>query len=81
MSEQAPGFQLRQGEDDQSTLLLRGDWLQGKSPGKFAELRSDLAGSAMSSLVVDGSELGNWDSLLMSFLLQCHDYCRREKIH
>ncbi len=80
MSEQAPGYRLEHGEDDESTLLLRGDWLQGQAPGNFARLRPELSGSALSSLVVDGSELGDWDSLLMSFLLQCHDYCRREQI-
>jgi phospholipid/cholesterol/gamma-HCH transport system permease protein len=80
MSEQAPGYRLQHGEDDESTLLLRGDWLQGRSPGEFAALRRELSGSGMASLVVDGEELGDWDSLLMAFLLQCHDVCQREEI-
>jgi len=78
MSEQAPSFELQHSTDDELTLLLSGDWLQGQSPGEFAQLRTELSHSGASRLITDGSGLGDWDSLLMSFLLQCHDHCRNE---
>ena len=80
MSEQAPGFQLQQDTADAITLQLSGDWLQGADTGGFTQLRTELARTGASSLVADGTDLGEWDSLLMAFLLQCHDLCRHEGI-
>ncbi len=80
MSEQEPGFQLRSDREGEAVLQLSGDWLQGRSSGGFAALRAELAGTGATALVADGSDLGAWDSLLMSFLLQCNDFCREEGI-
>jgi phospholipid/cholesterol/gamma-HCH transport system permease protein len=80
MSEQAPSFELQYNGDDNTSLLLYGDWLQGQSAGSFKQLRSELAHPSPARLIVDGTALGEWDSLLMSFLLQCHDYCLEEGI-
>ncbi len=80
MSEQAPAFQLQHDSEQTASLLLSGDWQQGQSIPAFAVLRSDLSHSGIGELIADGGELGQWDSLLMSFLLQCHDFCEREGI-
>ncbi len=80
MSEQAPGFQLQHGTGDVITLQLSGDWLQGQETADFTELRTELARTGASTLIADGATLGEWDSLLMAFLLQCHDFCSEEGI-
>ncbi len=80
MEDRAPGFQLQQGSGDAATLQLSGDWLQGlKTPG-LAQLRTELARTGAATLVADGSGLGEWDSLLVAFLLQCHDLCLEQGI-
>ena len=80
MSEQAPGYELQHGTGDAITLQLSGDWLQGRATGSFTELRTELARTGASTLIADGANLGEWDSLLLAFLLQCHDLCREEGI-
>ena len=61
-------------------MQLTGDWVQGAEPGDFPGLRTELALSHPSRLIADGSQLGNWDTILMAFLLQCYNYCREENI-
>jgi len=79
MSEQKQGFQLSQ-DDGEATLSLTGAWVQGCEISDFAALRSELHHSPPGSLVVDGAALQGWDSILMAFLLLCHNYCRDEGI-
>jgi phospholipid/cholesterol/gamma-HCH transport system permease protein len=80
MTHQPPGFQLLRNDRDESHLVLTGDWVQGQSHGNFAEIRTDLMHGAANRLIADGSALGDWDSVLMAFLLQCHNHCREEAI-
>lgn len=80
MSTQAPGFRLVANDRGERTLVCSGDWLQGQDPGDVSRLYLELAPTVVDSLTVDGSELGQWDSLLMAFLLSCHDYCREARI-
>jgi phospholipid/cholesterol/gamma-HCH transport system permease protein len=79
MSKQAPGFQLLGERDDEIVLVLTGDWVQGQEHGDIRALRAGLTPST-TRLIVDGSSLGNWDSILMAFLLQCYNHCREEAI-
>ena len=60
--------------------MLSGDWEQGHEHGEFADLRSELALHHPAQLIADGSQLGNWDSILVAFLLQCHNYCLEQHI-
>lgn len=80
MSDPTPGFQLRTSGTDAATLKLTGDWIQGMPHGDFQSLQSELATSGCRRLEIDGTELGEWDSILMAFLLQCYNYCRQETI-
>ncbi|MBN7798454.1 ABC transporter permease [Parahaliea mediterranea] len=77
---QAPAYQLSDGPGQSATLSLSGDWAQGQEPVDFRDLRPELVALAPRQLLVDGDALGRWDSLLMAFLLQCHNYCRAEGI-
>jgi phospholipid/cholesterol/gamma-HCH transport system permease protein len=63
-----------------TVLSLQGDWVQGLAATDFAPLRDKLMTLAPRQLVLDGSELGRWDSVLMALLLQLHDYCRDQGI-
>ena len=80
MTEQTPNCQLHGDNQDESSLLLSGDWVQGRDPGDFAALQSELLASHPTKLTADGSSLGDWDSILMAFLLQCYNHCREEGI-
>lgn len=75
MSSQPPDYTLRDTEQDTATLVISGDWKQGQQPASFDSAKSELAGRHLTHLTADGSTLGDWDSVLMGFLLQCHDYC------
>jgi phospholipid/cholesterol/gamma-HCH transport system permease protein len=80
MNKRAASFQLVHQDDSVTSLILSGSWTQAGGADNFAELEADLHGSPPTRLVVDGSHLGNWDSVLLAFLLQCHNYCQRESI-
>lgn len=80
MTLQQPQCQLTEDSREQSSLLLSGDWVQGQDAGDFSALQSKLRLSHPIRLVTDGSSLGNWDSILMAFLLQCYNHCRAEGI-
>lgn len=80
MTDQAPGFQLAQENQENAALFLTGDWVQGQQAPDFDELRAQLATGLPEKLALDGSNLGQWDSILMAFLLQCFNYCRDSNI-
>ncbi|MEQ8803368.1 ABC transporter permease [Haliea sp.] len=81
MSEQAAGLELRRDDAARQTVLhLRGDWTQGAEVPPFPELRAQLNAAVPRQLTLVCNELGQWDSLLMAFLLQCHNYCREQDI-
>ena len=80
MTLQTPQYQLTEDSPEQSSLLLSGDWVQGQDTENFSALQSKLRLSHPIRLVTDGSSLGNWDSILMAFLLQCYNHCRAEGI-
>jgi phospholipid/cholesterol/gamma-HCH transport system permease protein len=75
----SPIFKLDLGSEGNATLILSGDWLRDQDCASFSLLQSELYG-AVHQLCVDNTDLGSWDSTLMAFLLQCHDYCQTEKI-
>lgn len=80
MSEQAPGFRVTSNDQGEATLSFSGDWLEGQDTADFSALQHELAATRATSLAADGSQLGRWDSLLMAFLLQCHDHAREHKL-
>ncbi|MEP5568537.1 MAG: ABC transporter permease [Halioglobus sp.] len=80
MSQQPPGFELLTEDRDSAVLMLNGDWIQGQAHRDFQVLKDDLLGITASELIVDGSQLGQWDSVLMAFLLQSFNQCREDNI-
>jgi phospholipid/cholesterol/gamma-HCH transport system permease protein len=75
-----PTYELLSDQQEGATLRFSGDWVQGQHPVGFGELQSQLNGALSSRLIADGSSLGDWDSMLMAFLLQCHDHCQAQEI-
>jgi phospholipid/cholesterol/gamma-HCH transport system permease protein len=80
MSATPPSYALDNDDSGSSRLMLSGDWLQGQAHGDFAALQSQLRVARPITLTVDGRDLGGWDSILMAFLLQCHNHCVEENI-
>ncbi|MEZ5567797.1 MAG: hypothetical protein R3E54_05555 [Halioglobus sp.] len=80
MSVSTPSYELDTTDPQTTVLLLRGDWRQGQPITGFDTLKTRLLGIHPAGLVADGSALGEWDSILMAFLLKCHDFCRSEGI-
>jgi phospholipid/cholesterol/gamma-HCH transport system permease protein len=80
VTKQTPDCQLHGDNQDESSLIFSGDWVQGQDPGDFTALQYELIISHPTRLTADGASLGDWDSILMAFLLQCYNHCREEGI-
>ena len=80
MNANRPAFELREVDRDNASLHLHGDWVQGQPIPDFTLLRSMLLHSAPQTVRLDCSKLQQWDSSLMAFLLQCHQYCEETGI-
>jgi phospholipid/cholesterol/gamma-HCH transport system permease protein len=80
MNSLQPEYELAGEALESSSLAFSGDWVQGQNPASFSALQSELQSSRPAHLTIDGSSLGNWDSILVAFLLQCHNYCRTQGI-
>lgn len=80
MNQLPPGFDLLTDDRDSAVLMLTGDWIQGQAHRDFQVLKDDLCSLTAPELVVDGSQLGQWDSILMAFLLQAYNQCREDNI-
>lgn len=80
MSTRSPVYELEQDNEEAHALKLSGDWVQGQPEASFGAFEAQLKARHPETLVLDGSELGEWDSLLMSFLLKCHALCAQQNI-
>ncbi|RLQ21947.1 STAS domain-containing protein [Seongchinamella sediminis] len=80
MSQLPPGFDLLTDDRDSAVLQLTGDWVQGQTHRDFQVLKDELVCLTAAELVVDGSRLGRWDSILMAFLLQSYNQCLADNI-
>lgn len=80
MSSTPPEYKLLGEANSEASLVLSGSWAQDYNPEPFKAVASKLIGNPPSTLTVDGKAITRWDSLLMAFLLQCHDFCRTQGI-
>lgn len=80
MEQRPPGFELTVQDRQTAVLTISGDWIQGNTHSDFQTFKDDLCCIHADKLVVDGAELGRWDSVLMAFLLQCYNQCRDDNI-
>ena len=80
MTDPQAAFQLVHSNDTDALLTLSGAWIEAHDPGEFSTLSSQLHLGTSTRLTVDGSALGEWDSTLVAFLLQCFNHCREEGI-
>jgi phospholipid/cholesterol/gamma-HCH transport system permease protein len=80
MSHQNAGFQMQYDDQNIATLVVSGDWVQGKLPANLAQVESDTISPGTEQLTVDGAGLGEWNSALMAFLLTWHNICASRSI-
>ncbi|MEE4146949.1 MAG: ABC transporter permease [Halieaceae bacterium] len=80
MSDPHAGFELVHRNDSDALLTLTGDWVRGCDPGDFSAVSSQLHLGTSTHLTANGAALGDWDSTLVAFLLQCANHCREEGI-
>lgn len=69
-------------EGDSLVVVVAGDWSLERTQPRFDELigGGGKGRARAKSLAFDASELGEWDSSLLIFLMQCQDYCDEHKI-
>ena len=69
-------------ENGSLVIVLSGDWSLERAQPKFREVVGDESASRdkVRTLSFDSSELGEWDSSLLIFLVQCQDYCDEHKL-
>jgi phospholipid/cholesterol/gamma-HCH transport system permease protein len=66
---------------DTVILAIAGDWLSGKGVPTFQTFLPQLQGTGeIKSMKFDAARLGRWNSGLMTFVVQCIDYCRDHQI-
>jgi phospholipid/cholesterol/gamma-HCH transport system permease protein len=73
-------FDLSIATDGTAQLVLNGDWTLQQECPDFTGLASQLQAGDIQTLTCNTDQLGDWDSALPAFLLQCHNYCRRQEI-
>jgi phospholipid/cholesterol/gamma-HCH transport system permease protein len=80
MERTASAYTLQDQGDGVFTLELTGDWtLQQLCPG-FSALSEELDATQPTRIRCGTTALGDWDSALTAFLLQCHGYCEAHTI-
>lgn len=80
MPDPAPTFALSPAQSGTATLKLAGCWNLEQEIPNFGQLEQQLRQAPPARLLCEVDELQEWDSTLMAFLLQCHNYCSSAKI-
>ena len=80
MSDDTPCYQLTEDDGAGLCLALSGNWQQGSGHPAFSSLQDELIARSPEALTIDGVGLKQWDSVLMAFLLQFHNYCQERGI-
>ena len=80
MSDPTPRIALSSLESEEALLTLGGNWMEGSDAPEFSEFLPRLTSTSPERVLVNGDELGEYDSLLMAFLLQLANVCREKSI-
>jgi len=81
MNQPAAGFELdTDNASNTATLRLYGSWVDAASVPEFRDVRAQLTALTVDNLRFDCDELGDWTTLLMSFLLSCASYCEERGV-
>lgn len=68
-------------EGDRLTVALQGDWRTATNTPTAAEIVRQLnAAAAVRTVEFTAADLGDWDSRLLAFLLQCLEVCARGEL-
>ncbi len=72
---------MRWTSDGILVIGLTGDWLVRQIPGAADSVADEVSRAAQPrGLAFDASQLGRWDSALVSFAIRCFDLCQRTQI-
>ncbi len=75
-------LQLRQIADHRLEIIFGGDWIAGAARPSAKEVLQKLKGaSAPAEVCFETRDLGQWDSLLLTFLVKVFDVCAQSGIH
>jgi len=80
MSDPSPSITFASTDPEGAELALGGNWVEGSDAPEFADFLPQLTATAPERVLVTGDDLGEWDSLLMAFLLQLFNVCRDRNI-
>ena len=81
MSGEASRLTLSRTDSDTVRVGLRGDWkLEGGLPSSNEVGRYLETAGPIRRLAVDGTQIGNWDSSLLAFLVGLQNLCRGRSI-
>ena len=80
MTADAPRVDLSEISDQRAYLDFAGNWTLGQANPRFEELAAQLQLTPPQQLECRCAELGDWDSALMAYLLQCFNYCATQGI-
>lgn len=81
MDRPATGFELQvDNSRNLVTLLLQGDWVSAAVVPDFRTLQAQLNGAGAGTICLNCDQLGEWNTMLMSFLLKCASYCSEREI-
>jgi phospholipid/cholesterol/gamma-HCH transport system permease protein len=80
MTSEEPTFSVEPQSGGRALLRLCGDWNLERQIPVFSDLQKELQDQPPKLLICDAAALQQWDSGLMAFLLQCHNYCSSETI-
>ncbi|MEP5765315.1 MAG: ABC transporter permease, partial [Halieaceae bacterium] len=75
-----PDYQLDEAESGILSLVLSGDWTIHQQCPEFSSFTQALGQRQVKSLRCNAEQLGEWDSALPAFLLQCYNYCLSNNI-
>lgn len=69
-------------EGDRLVVVLAGNWSLAQTPSRFATLIDHGANgeAGVRTLSFDATDLGTWDSSLLTFLTQCQVYCDEREL-
>ena len=62
-------------------LVLSGNWLLRLDRPIFDSVQAALNETSISSLRLEGAQIGEWDTALLLFVRKCHDLATARKLH
>ena len=66
--------------DSEATLSFSGDWIYRNKRTPFTNIERALLDSSVKEIKIEAKSLGAFDTALIAFLINCHDFCGTKDI-